>query len=392
LKSLVTTPTSPRHPLLATSTVTSTSTSKRPRHFSSSLVNRRSLGVRAPYRRTRRPYSVRFSKSACSAGLSGARPRPPATTTTSLPRSPATGHPWPNGPRRPIIVPGAADVSAAVTSPTFRVVWVMRPCPRALTDIGTSPLPKAYSMLNWPGSTAIPSSMSMLTVSWFSRRRATIFTGRGAANGASADCSVAIYVQQLELRLLEVADRDVREPAHHVVAELVIRGALLAKALAVQAHDSRELHRDCVGVPSVGLEEPRPADRIARCARRHDDWRHSGRLDLDRDSALADDLEDSRGFAGVEQRGARLEVIEPAAARDLVEHRVGHARKDVRPQQQIADGVHAEPPEASCVNACASAVMSMPTGHHAMHLPQPVHPEVSNWSCQVESLSVIHCR
>src|SRR5579872_1339904 len=103
-------------------------------------------------------------------------------------------------------------------------------------------------MLNWPGSTAIPSSTSMLTVSWFSRRRAMIFTGRGAANGASADCSVAIHIQQLKLRLLEVADRDVRKPAHQVVAELVIRAALLAKAFAVEAHDSRELHRDGVEV------------------------------------------------------------------------------------------------------------------------------------------------
>jgi hypothetical protein len=36
--------------------------------------------------------------------------------------------------------------------------------------------------------------------------------------------------------------------------------------------------------------------------------------------------------------------------------------------------------------------MSMPTGHQAMHRPQPTHPDVSNWSCQVDSLWVIHCR
>jgi hypothetical protein len=42
--------------------------------------------------------------------------------------------------------------------------------------------------------------------------------------------------------------------------------------------------------------------------------------------------------------------------------------------------------------AVASAVMSIPTGHHVMQRPQPTQPEVPNWSHQVESLWVIHWR
>ncbi len=42
--------------------------------------------------------------------------------------------------------------------------------------------------------------------------------------------------------------------------------------------------------------------------------------------------------------------------------------------------------------ARASAVMSMPTGHQVMQRPQPTQPETPNWSCQVASLCVIHCR
>ena len=42
--------------------------------------------------------------------------------------------------------------------------------------------------------------------------------------------------------------------------------------------------------------------------------------------------------------------------------------------------------------AAASSVMSMPTGHQAMHRPQPTQPDVSNWSHQVDSLWVSHCR
>jgi hypothetical protein len=36
--------------------------------------------------------------------------------------------------------------------------------------------------------------------------------------------------------------------------------------------------------------------------------------------------------------------------------------------------------------------MSIPTGHHVMHRPQPTHPEVPNWSYHVASLWVIHWR
>jgi hypothetical protein len=42
--------------------------------------------------------------------------------------------------------------------------------------------------------------------------------------------------------------------------------------------------------------------------------------------------------------------------------------------------------------AAASSVMSMPTGHQAMHRPHPMQPEVPNWSHQVESLWVSHWR
>jgi hypothetical protein len=42
--------------------------------------------------------------------------------------------------------------------------------------------------------------------------------------------------------------------------------------------------------------------------------------------------------------------------------------------------------------AAASSVMSMPTGHQVMHRPQPTQPDVPNWSIQVASLCVIHCR
>ena len=52
----------------------------------------------------------------------------------------------------------------------------------------------------------------------------------------------------------------------------------------------------------------------------------------------------------------------------------------------VADDVRA------ASRAWASAVMSMPTGHHAIQRPQPTQPDMPNWSCQWPSLWVIHCR
>ena len=43
-------------------------------------------------------------------------------------------------------------------------------------------------------------------------------------------------------------------------------------------------------------------------------------------------------------------------------------------------------------SAFTSSVMSMPAGHQTMHRPQPTQPEEPNWSCQVPSLWVSHCR
>lgn len=52
----------------------------------------------------------------------------------------------------------------------------------------------------------------------------------------------------------------------------------------------------------------------------------------------------------------------------------------------------AAPAVRSSFRAWASSVMSMPTGHHTMHRPQPTQPELPNWSYQVPSLWVAHCR
>ncbi len=101
------------------------------------------------------------------AGLSGARPMPPATISTSFPRASSTGHVVPNGPRIPTACPGFAFTSALVALPTERTVYTSRPvsCGSPLIEIGSSPTPYTYSMLNCPGEKAAPSDDSGSSVS-----------------------------------------------------------------------------------------------------------------------------------------------------------------------------------------------------------------------------------
>ena len=66
------------------------------------------------------------------------------------------GHVVPNGPRRPSTPPGAVAQIASVTAPTARTVSRTGPCRSGgpLTEIGTSPIPNAYTITNRPGSIA----------------------------------------------------------------------------------------------------------------------------------------------------------------------------------------------------------------------------------------------
>jgi hypothetical protein len=83
---------------------------------------------------------------------------PPATTTTSAPVDLAIGQLVPNGPRRPSTAPCSLAQIACVTAPTARTVRTTGPSRSGgpLTESGTSPTPKTYAIMNWPGATEGP--------------------------------------------------------------------------------------------------------------------------------------------------------------------------------------------------------------------------------------------
>src|SRR6516162_287710 len=90
-----------------------------------------------------------------------------------------------------------------------------------LIEIGTSPVPNAPSMLNWPGRNANTSpaggSSSSVTVSADSRRVAVTSHGAGSVHGqditgSDSGCTgVPVHVQPLQPRGLQALDSQTGE-------------------------------------------------------------------------------------------------------------------------------------------------------------------------------------
>ncbi len=121
----------------------------------------------------------------------------------------------PNGPRTPSTVPGPAATRAAVTEPTLRMVCSMRSgrFGSPLIEMGASPTPNAYNMVNWPGDqdSAGPSvgSSSRVYVSRVSCRVRRTTNGRGSIGSGAAIARSAVTRFP---RLLNEVSVDVEQP------------------------------------------------------------------------------------------------------------------------------------------------------------------------------------
>ena len=188
---------SPARPVPATtssrrSTVTCTSIPRSAAQRDSSSVNS-TLGRRtgAVQQGDLAVGGSRSAQISSTAGRSGASPMPPATITTSRPRAR----------RRPTRCrTGRARRAGRRTRrrpergrPRRRRGWCAGERRRAagspLIEIGTSPTPKAWSIVNWPGcereAAAVTGSSQIVAVSRVSWRRPR-HRGRGAAPSGSA--------------------------------------------------------------------------------------------------------------------------------------------------------------------------------------------------------------
>src|SRR5215472_6259171 len=257
---------------------------------------------------------------------------PPATITRSPPSAAATGQDVPYGPRTPTCCPGRSAHSAVVTWPTSRIVcrtsvFVLG---SPLIEMGTSPMPGRYSMLNWPGRNSKGSGgvRSRVTTSADSRRTAATRHGAGSIQGArtarAADCAagcgagcaapgsgwpgsailrMAVHVKQLEPGGLQPTGHQAGESLHELIAKTRIGIALAAQARPVHLDGEHPLDGPPVELPAVRLEQPGEPDHITGTERLHDKRAAAGRGDLQGDLAVADEKKRLRRIAFPEQEG-----------------------------------------------------------------------------------------
>ena len=78
---------------------------------------------------------------------------------------------------------------------------------------------------------------------------------------------LAVDVEQLQPGRLQALDQHRHEALHQLVAEVVVRLALAAQALAVERDRAGQLQRLGVVGPAVGRDQPGHADDLARAER-----------------------------------------------------------------------------------------------------------------------------
>src|ERR1039457_2287556 len=260
-------------------------------------------------------------------------------------------------------------------------------------------------MLNWPGAgVAIGCSTGSrlrVTVSAVSRARPTTRYGTGTMASAartSAGSARTIDVEHPHADGLEPSQHDLGKPLHQQVSEVRIRVALGAQADPVECTGRHGVA--CLGVelPLVGLEQPGPAQHIAAIEGVDDHPAPARHIEAEGDAAAAQDIEGVGRLPLGEDPLSRPVVDVAAAARDESEAVLVQALEEGLLGDEIGDRLHGVAPAGWRVSpsvariADTSSVMSMPTGHRAIPRPPPTHPEVPNWSYQVASLWVIHCR
>ncbi len=143
-----------------------------------------------------------------------------------------------------------------------------------------------------------------------------------------------------------------------------------------------------------------PTHRRTRAYSLDHDRPSDGCMDLEGDPSTADEEEGVGDVTLGQQQLARGIGHVPGASRHLGYGVTGQAGEQRVRGDDLGDrSAHRVPPgdvaddrmDPSLARmAAASSVRSLPTGHQAMQRPQPTHPEVSNWSHQVDSLWVSH--
>ena len=181
------------------------------------------------------------------------------------PRAAVVGHAVPYGPRSPTTAPVPSFAIAPLTAPTSRTVWTNAPgrAGSPLMLIATSPMPKAYSMLNWPGrkegvspASGTSSSVEMSA----SSRRARCDPIRQRHERIELGCLAHVAPSRTRrgsaCRRLPAVRPPRKKALHHLVAEMIIGLALVAQALGIDADRADQFHGAGIEPPAIRRHQP----------------------------------------------------------------------------------------------------------------------------------------
>src|SRR5665213_3938646 len=222
------------------------------------------------------------------------------------------------------------------------------------------------------------------------------------ARAASVLTGTPVEIQEPHPRRLQARQQLGGDPREQRVAQRRIVENLLAKTGAIDGDGADGVLRPGVEGPPVRSDEPTPTHDRTRTDRLDDDRGAPGRVHVDRDESPTKEVEGVGALALATKKITRRERHVARTTFNECDVLVVQSGREGVGSHELGDGgthvatprtwTRVDNPMSDRAIAAASSVMSMPTGHQAMHRPHPTQPVVSNWSHQVESLWVIHWR
>ncbi len=180
---------------------------------------------------------------------------------------------------------------------------------------------------------------------------------------------------------MEPVAEDSGDALREVKAEPGVVRTLAAEADGVEHHRVDLVERVGIEMPTVRGKQPCPPEDVARVERVEGLHAPPWCGDSDCNPAGTQSPERVGVPSLADDRCARGDHNIASASRQHLEMVRRHSGKESMCCQLVGDALHVafavRAPSLDRI-AAASSVMSMPTGHQAMHRPHPTQPEVSN--------------
>jgi len=206
-----------------------------------------------------------------------------------------------------------------------------------------------------------------------------------------------IQLQQPRTGALQPSEKFFEQRQDEWVPERRVVCGEPAEVIRVQLRRGGRFYRRGREVPPVWGHKPRQAEHVSRSKRLHNDRSAAGNVRAELNMANTEEPTSSSMLVFLEYRDPGVDTHLPC--RRCNRGALGRSEAiEWQESDQRAGRGHDDPAagvvsgSANPASLAASSVMSIPTGHHAMHRPQPTQPDCPNWSYQVPNLWEIQWR